>query len=129
MTTTSEVIRARERHHKALEALAKSIDPKSTADGLNLWRRLNRVERMARKASEDYCNGVIGIADMDYKAALAEAQVINIFGGLPKGFHVNRDPRGYALKLSSNDNGTEAATPFALEQDWGRNQILAPTIE
>jgi len=128
MRTESTVRDQRLRHHAALEALAKSIDPRSTQDGLTIWRRLRRVEAKARKAAEDYCNGTITMEQMNRIAGLAQTEVSKIFGGLPPGFHINRDPRGYALKLASNDNGTEAATPFALEQDWGRNQILAPEI-
>ena len=46
-----------------------------------------------------------------------------VLGGLPPGFFVNGDPRGYALKLEPG------SVPFPLHEDWGRYQILAPVID
>lgn len=129
MKATQSVINARKRHHEALEQLARSLAPGKWYSGLSLWRKLNRIEQRARRAAEDYCNGTIGEAGMDKMTEECTDAVKRVFGTLPPHFHINRDPRGYALKLLSNDNGTETATPFALETDWGRNQILAPTIE
>ena len=128
MNTETNVLQARARHHRALEALAKNLNPKQKRGGLALWRALRRIEEPVHKAAEDYCNGIIDRDAMDRASERATGQVQRLFGVLPPRFHVNRDPRGHALKLLSNDNGTEAATPFALEQDWGRNQILAPEI-
>ena len=123
------VNRERAAHHAALEQLAASINPSNVASGLNLWRKLRRIELRAHKAAEDYCNGEINLEGMDSEACLAEREVRKVFGGyLPPKFHVNRDPRGYALKLLASDDGSEPATGFALHQDWGRNQILAPEI-
>ncbi len=129
MTKIQSIKRERELHNAALEQLARNINPKSTLSGLELWRKLHRVEVTARRAAEQYCNGDIDMNQWESISAIASSQVEKIFGMLPTGFFVNGDPRGYALKLASNDNGTEAATPFALHQDWGRNQILAPTID
>lgn len=129
MTKTQSVIAERARHHAALEQLARSINPQNTATGLQIWRKLNRLEQQASAATTAYCNGTITDHQLETTCAYVEKAVVKIFGGLPPSFHINLDPRGYALKLASNDNGTVAATPFALHQDWGRNQILAPTIE
>jgi len=129
MKATEQTIRERKNHHAALVALAESLG-RTGKTGLQLWRQLRRIENAARRAMEDYCNGTLSEAGADKACDQAESAVKRIFGGtLPPRFHVNRDPRGYALKLLSNDNGSEAATRFALHSDWGRNQILAPEID
>ena len=90
---------------------------------------------IARNAATAQCNGESygGQAYREenewekFKDEIRE-KVAAIFGGqLPPGFYVNGDPRGYALKLDSG-SGEKTATSFALEEDWGRNQILAPEI-
>lgn len=130
MTKQELVKREREQHHAALEQLAKSINPKIQASGLQLWRKLNQLEILAHAATTAYCNGEIDGEQMDTACESFQIAVAKVFGGtLPPRFHVNRDPRGYALKLLSSDDGSEPATEFALYQDWGRNQILAPTID
>lgn len=132
MKVSEQVKQERERHHAALAALAASLGgaDKNNIDGLKIWRKLYRVEQYAHRACTDYCEGTIGDDGIDKICDRATDEVKRIFGGvLPPQFHVNRDPRGYALKLLSSDNGCEPATKFDLHQDWGRNQILAPTIE
>ena len=51
-----------------------------------------------------------------------ETKIEPLGGKLPKGFFVNLDPRGYALKLEPG------SVPYPLHEDWGRYQILAPEI-
>ena len=129
MKTTQATIQSRQRHHAALEQLARHINPVLDKSGLQLWRQLRRVELQATQATTAACNGEISQDDLDAACTKAEFAVRKSFGGcLPPKFQINRDPRGYALKLASSDDGSEVATPFALHQDWGRNQILAPEI-
>lgn len=130
MTKTESVKREREAHHAALEQLAKSINPKIQESGFRIWQRLNQLERVAHAATTDYCNGVIDMQQLDKTCDFVTRGVERLFAGeLPPRFHINRDPRGYALKLDASDDGSTPATEFALHQDWGRNQILAPTID
>lgn len=129
MKATEQVISERKRHHAALEQLARSLGV-TDKTGLQLWRKLRPIEYQTRRAAEQYCNGEIDADEMDKASDIATMGVSRVFGNkTPPRFHVNRDPRGYALKLLSNDSGTETATPFALHTDWGRNQILAPDID
>lgn len=125
----------RDKHNAALLALANSINPANQLSGLQLWRKLRRLEVMAHAAATAQCNGETAGGQPyrnenawdTFKDSIAE-KVSEIFGGkLPPAFFVNGDPRGYALKLDS-ENGTKTATQFALQSDWGRNQILAPDI-
>jgi len=126
----------RHRHHAALAALANSLNPYNKLSGLQLWRKLRRLEIAARSAACAQCNGE-GYGGQPYRETEAwetfkaetGAKVAAIFGGkLPPAFFVNGDPRGYVLKLDSG-NGEKAATEFPLHRDWGNNQILAPVIE
>lgn len=136
MNTTEQIKEQRNRHHAALLALANSINPNNKLSGLQLWRKLHRLEVIANTAATAQCNGE-SCADQPYreenewdtfKDAITES-VAAIFGGkLPPAFYLNGDARGHALKLDSG-TGEKTATPFALDQDWGRNQILAPSIE
>ncbi len=131
MTKTQSVKRVREVHHAALAALAASLGGahKDGINGLALWRKLHRIEVQITKATTAYCNGEMGEVGIDQACDRAIDAVRRAFGGvLPPKFHINRDPRGYALKLESNDDGT-IATQFHLHRDWGNNQILAPTID
>lgn len=119
----------RQRHHAELAKLATSVNPKNTQSGLQLWRTLRRIECRARTMATEYCNGTISPELWEQEKKCATAGVRKVFGGkLPPSFGVNGDPRGYALKLFASDDGSQPATAFALHEDWGRNQILAPEI-
>ena len=121
--------RMRARHHNALEKLARIINPNASKTGVQLWRALNRVEKKAHRAATAYCNGEICCEDFHAAQGNAAASVEKIFGRLPNRFVVNSDPRGYALKLESDDTSGNLAFPqLELERDWGNNQILAPEV-
>lgn len=133
--STHYILEARTRHHAALLALAHSLNPKNKLSGLQLWRKLRRLERMTHAAATAQCNGESyngqpyrDEAEWEAFKDGIRADVAKVFGGnLPPGFCINGDPRGSALKLDGGD-GTKPATSFALVQDWGGNQILAPDI-
>jgi hypothetical protein len=122
MKTQEHVIRWRENHHKALETLRA---PGVTTNGLDLWRKLCRVESAAHLVATHYCNGAV---DGDHWEMIKEdtrAKVARIFGKLPDGFFVNGDPRGYALKLDNE----KVTIPEGMHKDWGGYGILAPIID
>ncbi len=136
MTTAPHILSERKQHHAALEALARDVNPDNTANGLQLWRRLARIERVANAAACHYCNGKTCRHNgeefhfesdenaWDRFHEVIEGEVAKVFGGqCPPGFFVNGDARGYALKLQPG------STRHALHCDWGGYQILAPTIE
>jgi hypothetical protein len=130
--TPDHVTRWRNNHHKALEALRA---PGCTSTGLQIWRKLRRLETKAHQAATAYCNGEtlrIGAKVYDYRLdedcsdRFKSEQIIpaikRIFGHVPQGFFWNTDARGYALKLESEN------VPEGMHQDWGRYGILAAEI-
>lgn len=139
----AQVNRERAAHHAALAALYKATTGKE-CDGLNLWRKLARIEREAHAGATAYCNGesVLAKTGKDFAecfnfcadetawerfADYIGAKVAKVFGGkLPAGFFVNGDARGYALKLEPEDSGKQDS---GFHRDWGSNYILAPTID
>lgn len=118
---TTKAILGLAMHHDAL----KSMLPKdSKLTGEQAWRKLRRIETQAQRFAIQLCNGPeLSEAEQDKITAELTAKVESVFGGKPPGFFINRDPRGYALKLQPG------SVPFRLHQDWGGYQILAPVIE
>lgn len=121
MKTPNEgVLKARAAHHAALAAM---LPPGSKLTGLSVWRKLRRIEREANSIGLDMCNTGISEAEKERRDAAVESKIKAIFGKLPKGFFINHDPRGYALKLE------EGSGPAGLHRDWGNYQILACEID
>ncbi len=138
--TPKEVLdRARIAHHRALETLR---DPACQLSGIQLWRKLCEIERLAHAGVTASCNGerirltwpLFGIREYDFRsdenawdslASVATDCVRNIFRTAPAGFFVNGDARGYALKLDPE----KCTVPADMHTDWGRNGILAARID
>lgn len=112
--------RLRDDHYKALESL-RGEHCKLT--GLQLWRKLAQIEREVQKALVAYRNGEIGDQEMDWARTTAEKAVQTLFQVMPKDFFINNDPRGYALKIRSQN------VPVGLQRDWGGYGCLAALIE
>lgn len=122
MKTNKEyVIRERARHHEALKAM---MPADSTLSGLAVWRKLRRLEGKASRLALQICNGPeVSEEEKERIDAQITVGVEKIFGRPLPGFFINHDPRGYALKLEAG------SVPYALHEDWGRYQILAPVID
>ena len=125
MTTTHSnrewVEKARGEHHAALKAMLPADDMRS---GFAFWRQLHRLELQANRLACDLCNGDVDQEKADAAFDRIKEKVRQLFGGtLPNGFFINRDPRGYALKLENN------SVPYRLHKDMGGYQILAPQID
>ena len=122
--TAAWVARRRAAHHSALTTLA--ADP-AKADGLTLWRGLRWIKKHAERIILDYSNGTGGVTTDNIQEKLDPIReaVRKVFGQTPKGFFVNTDPRGYALKIDP-DKGT---VPEGMATDWGRYGLLAAEID
>lgn len=127
-----------DRHYKALEALAVALGHEAGRfNGKKLSVALLKLEREAHKGAEDYCNGVIDSDAWDLLQANIEKDVYRLFKvDSIKGFFVNGDPRGCALKIddgimrSGSIKGTESRyANVGLMQDWGGYGLLAPEID
>jgi hypothetical protein len=115
------VLKARVRHHDALKAMLLAD---SLMSGLQCWRKLRVIEGKAARLALQLCNGPeLPEADQERIKAEVHTSVEKLFGRKLPGFFINLDPRGYALKLEPG------SVPYPLHEDWGRYQILAPTID
>ena len=94
-------------------------------DPIKLCKRLRRVETMASMYNERSCNGEV---DEEESMKLSEniiRRLTKIIGecNMAK-VYINRDPRGYALKI--NDN---LAKDMVIHRDMGGYGIVAPEFD
>lgn len=142
-TRKAAIERERIAHHRALETLRS---PDCELSGLQLWRKLRRLEQLAHACTEAYCNGEriqirwpigpkdreLNLREFDFRDSDCWDQccecvrdcVRQIFGQIPDGFYVNGDARGSALKLDPD----KVTIPQGMHRDLGGNGILAAEI-
>ncbi len=87
--------------------------------GETLYNHLRRIERKAHRLAERECDDPM--LSMEHAERLEKRyikEVFDLFGGLPDGFFLNSDPRGYALKIDGES--------VISHTDWGGYHILAP---
>ena len=118
--TPEYVQRWKENHYKALESLRA---PSCKKTGLQLWRALRRIEQEAHRNAELYCNGELEPAVYSNREEYTKHKVVKLFRQRLKGFFINSDPRGYALKIVPD------AVPEGMQTDWGGYGCLAAVIE
>lgn len=124
------------------QSLLRAFPSAIEQDPVALCKKLRRIEVAVSKPVLDYCNGDNGVTveQLDVATERATARTAALLGMSSAqiketGLHVNRDPRGYALKLESDwtreyNNGLYAAGlhEFALYSDFGSYGILAPDL-
>jgi hypothetical protein len=126
------------------QSLLAAFPNATERDPVKLCKKLRRIETKAHQFTTDYCNGVVqSDDDMDsYTRAGLPVPGPEAFLGKVRsilgitnveaeacGLFVNRDPRGYALKLSDDwtrDHNSKAEC--RIYSDWGGYGILAPEI-
>lgn len=86
---------------------------------------LAKYERTTRRLAMALCNFGDDDGRIDKKFEKIEMKVMAIFDGKLEGFFINRDPRGYALKIDDEIMKTKYAD-VPLEKDWGGYGILSP---
>jgi hypothetical protein len=122
----------KERHINALRELGF----------IGSYRTLKTLENRAHGIALRYCNGEVRWRGVLIRPAMTteeyereqekiEKAVKKLFGGtLPKGFFINGDPRGHALKINSGNEAGQVHHPEYIPQglhtDWGGYGILAP---
>lgn len=114
-------------HYSALEKLA-TICGLENPDGKKLSLKLFKLEQKASVLTTDYCNGDIDTDTIGSLLTPIEAEVNSIFKGNLKGFFINRDPRGYALKIEDKEFRDLYRDQTRLTQDIGGYGILSPDL-
>ena len=116
---TDKQRQAIEKHGQNLLA----IFPKATErDPVKLCKKLRRLETAANVAAVKYCNGESDEETIDQAGLTAIWNTCTILGDAQGRVWFNRDPRGYALKISLCDGET-------LHRDMGGYGIIAPEID
>ena len=93
-------------------------------DPIKLCKKLRRLETVTHRTSTDYCNGAIDWERWEEIGLDTVSKLIALLNPKdPNEFHVNGDPRGYALKIESE---TVKNRELEIERDWGGYGILAP---
>ena len=98
------------------------IYPESKAYGpVELCKKLHRIEARAHRLAEEACS-YEWVNQDKHDAAMdrCEQRANDILGNGPRVF-VNRDPRGYALKIR-----TEDTKGLDIHKDWGGYGIICP---
>lgn len=116
---------ARLKTYKALAQLYH-ISTGEEISGETLYFKLLKLEEMAHKFAEDLCNIDMPESIKDKTRELIETSVLSLFSHRLKDFHLNLDPRGYSLKISSDRTQELASLGIHLDRDWGGYGILAP---
>ena len=125
MSTKHE--RMMERIQKHGEHLCIIFPERTIQDPVKLCKRLRQIEAKAAKVALDLCNGETDQATADEALQKIEYEVNGVTGfaraGVP--VFINRDPRGYALKIESEWMRENAPR---MHQDWGGYGIIAPDL-
>lgn len=113
------MLQHRERHIAQLKGLGYIY---------NTMNAIKMVEHQANWYATQECNGELEEGEYDKAMERIENRVKRLFGGaLPKGFFINGDPRGYALKLDNEAYNVDHPSMLPINyRDWGGYMILAP---
>lgn len=119
MTKTQE--QAIRKHGEQLQAIFPTtigLDP------IKLCKQLRRLEGKANRAACALCSDANGTEKAEEDLDWAERELHKLLGTDVPTF-INRDPRGYALKI---DDEWMRKHEVKLHQDWGGYGIIAPEI-
>ena len=94
-------------------------------DPVKLCKKLRRIEKKAENLAVMLCNGAIDSEEMDKleKPLFTLLEKILAFSYRKIPVFINRDPRGYALKIKDNYVRENNLT---IHRDWGGYGIIAP---
>ena len=92
------------------------------------FNQLIEIEHKAAKLALDCCNFLSMESPqfhLRHKGIINDLQILFYPTPLPKGLFINLDPRGYSLKIRTEDNGTYPNYVISY-RDWGDYGILVP---
>ena len=106
------------------EKLLKIFPNAKQKDPIKLCKSLRRYERKAEGLTLALCNGDIEQSEGDKGLEKLHNKVGELLRpSHPRPFFINRDPRGYALKIQDTDSRIHSAD---LYRDMGGYGIIAP---
>jgi hypothetical protein len=118
---TPKQAEAIKRHGEQLNAIFQTgLDP------VELCKKLHRIQSQADRYISAYCNGDIDDIDSQTEKTLDRLDKLLNFRAKNIPVFVNRDPRGYALKIS--DYYIRQAD-IKIHRDWGGYGILCPEFD
>ena len=94
-------------------------------DPVKLCLTLRRLETKANRVMVDYCNGDLDGPEVErFCLDYLKPRLVKIFGKNGyKSIYINRDPRGYTLKV--NEIESKRINGY---KDWGGYFIIAPDL-
>jgi hypothetical protein len=108
--------------------LLKLFPDATETDPVKLCKRLRRIEAAAHQIGMRLCNDSGYSGEEADDAALGVRRLLaKLLGNSGPPVILNRDPRGYALKIDSEEMKRFADS--RLHTDWGGYGILAPEID
>ena len=106
------------------EKLLKIFPDAKQKDPVKLCKSLRRYEGKAERVSLALCNGDIEYSEGHNELEKLHNKVMALLKpSHARPFFINSDPRGYALKIYSDDSSIQQ---FDLHRDMGGYGILAP---
>lgn len=93
-----------------------------------IYEELKKIEKKAYALMLRYCNGYTSIQSVDRMTEKYIKEIETLFGGKIEGLKINRDPRGYILKIESDVQRKLRDNGINLQSDWGGFGLLAPKI-
>lgn len=119
---------------KTLEAITKhgnsllAVFPNAIEKNpVALCKKLRRIENAVSKPILDYCNGDCDEETINSAVNKAHKKLCELMG-FSTAFRINRDPRGYALKIDDTWMRQNFDISREIHRDWGGYGILAPDL-
>ena len=92
-------------------------------DNIALCKKLFRLENKAHQLAESYCNGNIDHNLFESASSIILEKVTSILGADESNIFINGDPRGYAIKFTTQFTNNNINNMW---RDMGGYGIVAP---
>ena len=114
------------------ETLLRAFPNATEKNPVTLCKKLRRIETATHRIMTDYCNGDCDEYGADKASDSAYTRLQTLLGDKKTPMIVNRDPRGYALKLDDawtrKYNNALPCNCCRIHTDMGGYGILAPDL-
>lgn len=115
----------KERMYKQIDQHGQSLNNlfNTDLDNIALCKKLFRLENRAHRYAEDYCNGHIDHDLFASASSIILEKVSSILGTDESNIFINGDPRGYAIKFTTEFTNNNINNMW---RDMGGYGIVAP---